>query len=60
MPKQTGEYTLEAAHGYWLRDMAAKHGLKDQSKALRVLLDFAMEDGDEDLIFKKKRCEFCG
>ena len=44
----------------WLQEMAKKHHLPDQDKALRVLLDFAVEDGDEAVIFEQMRCRHCG
>ena len=44
----------------WLQEMAKKHHLPDQDKALRVLLDFAAEDGDEAAIFEQLRCRHCG
>jgi hypothetical protein len=46
----------------FLRDMMQKYGIKNESKALRVLLDYAVSDGDLDLIFDKKnmRCIACG
>lgn len=46
----------------FLRDMMEKYGIKDEGKAMRVLLDYAVSDGDLDLIFSKKnmRCIACG
>jgi hypothetical protein len=46
----------------FLRDMMAKYDIKDEGKALRVLLDYAVQDGDLDAIFDKKnmRCIACG
>ncbi len=44
----------------WLESMAQKHSLPDASKALRVLLDYAIEEGDEQDIFGKVRCLRCG
>jgi hypothetical protein len=42
--------------------MMQKYRIKDEGKALRVLLDYAVSDGDLDLIFDKKnmRCIACG
>jgi hypothetical protein len=57
-------FTLEVRdyHRSFLRDMMEKYGIKDEGKAMRVLLDFAVSDGDLDLIFSKKnmRCIACG
>jgi hypothetical protein len=51
---------IEADQLEWLKDMAANHELPDLSKALRVVLDYAMMDGDEDDIFASIRCRRCG
>jgi hypothetical protein len=40
--------------------MAESHELPDLSKALRVVLDHAMMDADEDDIFGAIRCRRCG
>ena len=46
----------------FLRDMMAKYNIKDEGKALRILLDYAVQDGDLDAIFHKAnmRCIACG
>jgi len=51
---------IEADQLEWLKDMAREHGLADAAKALRVVLDYAMLDGDEDDIFGSVRCRRCG
>ena len=53
---------IERAQRDWLGEVAKDYGLADESKALRVLLDFAIQDGDKDLIFSSEnmRCRFCG
>ncbi|MEM7126021.1 MAG: hypothetical protein AAF702_06825 [Chloroflexota bacterium] len=43
----------------WLEEMAKKYELPDSAKVLRVLLDYAMQDGDEDEIFDTIRCNHC-
>ena len=44
----------------YLRRMAETHNLPDESKALRVLLDFAIKEEDlEDRIFTEMRCLDC-
>ena len=58
--KIAAEFTVEADQRAWLESMAAEHHLADESKALRVLLDFAMEEGDKALIFEQIRCARCG
>jgi hypothetical protein len=53
---------IESTHLEWLEGIADEYSLMDASKALRVLLDFAVQDGDQDLIFadENMRCRFCG
>ena len=55
-------FEIESEQSQWLAEVAGEYGLADEDKALRVLLDFAMEDGDKDLIFatENMRCRFCG
>ena len=49
-------------HINFFKDMAEKYGIVDEAKALRVLADYALQDGDLDQIFHKKnmRCIACG
>jgi hypothetical protein len=51
---------LESDQLEWLREMAGQYGLPDASKALRVVLDHAMMDADEETIFLERRCRRCG
>ena len=46
----------------WLDQIVEKYGLPDEEKALRILLDYAIQDGDKDLIFSSEnmRCRYCG
>ena len=64
MPKNkiAQTFEIEQEQSEWLGEMAKDYGLADQAKALRVLLDFAVQDGDKDLIFsgQNARCRFCG
>lgn len=53
-------FEIEADQLGWLKDMAESYQLADASKALRVVLDHAMMDGDEDEIFGAIRCRRCG
>lgn len=43
-----------------LKKVRDKYGLPDTSKAMRVLLDYAADDGDWDEIFATTRCRRCG
>jgi hypothetical protein len=58
--KVSESFDIEADQLVWLKEMADAHGLPDASKALRVVLDHAMMDGDEDQIFMSIRCRRCG
>ncbi|MBM3524597.1 MAG: hypothetical protein FJX57_16755 [Alphaproteobacteria bacterium] len=51
---------LESDQLAWLADMAKAYGLTDASKALRVVLDHAIFDADEERIFLERRCRRCG
>ena len=53
------EFEVNEDHLTWLKAMAEKHGLPDSSKALRVVLDYAMQEGDEPTIFEEIRCHHC-
>lgn len=53
-------FALEQDQIDWLTDMAKSWNLPDASKALRVVLDHAIHDGDEDDIFGAMRCRRCG
>ena len=63
MEKDKVEVTLELEqdHVDWLATIVEQYGLLDQSKAARVLLDFALQDGDELEIFapENMRCRHC-
>ncbi len=52
-------YTVEADQQQWLETMARQYDLPDASKALRILIDFAIQDGDEAAIFETIRCLRC-
>ncbi|MGV0005912.1 MAG: hypothetical protein ACNYPG_04730 [Candidatus Porifericomitaceae bacterium WSBS_2022_MAG_OTU9] len=42
-----------------LEEVAEKYDLPDVDKALRVLLDYVIEEADRDEIFAKVRCLRC-
>ena len=56
------DWDVRDYHINFLKDMSEKYGIKDEAKAMRVLIDYALQDGDLDLIFDKKnmRCIACG
>ncbi len=53
-------FSIDGSQLRWLKEMAAAHKLEDEHKAMRVLLTYAMLDGEEDAIFRQVRCRNCG
>ncbi|MEM7393096.1 MAG: hypothetical protein AAF492_12195 [Verrucomicrobiota bacterium] len=53
-------YEVEEDQQEWLEEMATQYKLPDASKALRVVLDFAVEYPDATDIFEQIRCRHCG
>lgn len=51
---------IESDQLEWLKAMAETYSLPDASKALRVVLDHAIQDADEEQIFMSIRCRRCG
>jgi hypothetical protein len=43
-----------------LETVTKKYKLRDVSKAVRILIDYAATDGNLDEIFSKVRCRRCG
>lgn len=63
MPKDKASYevALEKHQMAFLEEMADKYGLEDASKAIRVLVNFAIdEEGERDRVFGEVRCLDCG
>ncbi len=60
MSDDTADQPLNAEQRRFLKDMAEKYALPDEQKALRVLVTYAMEEGNSDEIFKFVRCRHCG
>ncbi len=56
----TEQSALNAEHRKFLQEMAARYELEDEQKVLRVLVTYAMQEGDLDQIFKYVRCRHCG
>ena len=57
--KVAQSFQVSPAHLDFLREMVRTYDLPDIDKAVRILLDYAMEDGDQDEIFKEIRCLRC-
>mmetsp|Transcript_37352 Transcript_37352/g.74865 ORF Transcript_37352/g.74865 Transcript_37352/m.74865 type:complete len:154 (+) Transcript_37352:29-490(+) len=60
VPLKSVELTVESKHIDFLKEMIAKYKIKDLEKAMRIVVQFAMSDGDKDLIYKTTRCNTCG
>tara|TARA_B100000686_G_scaffold50867_1_gene54665 strand:+ start:2153 stop:2347 length:195 start_codon:yes stop_codon:yes gene_type:complete len=54
--------TVETDQADWLAQQAVEFGLPDDSKALRILIDFAIQEIDSGTIFsgENERCRHCG
>lgn len=57
--KNTEEFEINEDQLDWLEDMATKYELTDRDKALRIVLDHAMQEADEEPLFTKIRCHHC-
>ena len=53
--------SLESDHLDWLSEIIKDYDLPDESKAIRILLDYAIEDADKDEVFSpdNMRCKHC-
>jgi len=51
---------LNDDHAHWLQEMVEKYGLFDEGKALRIVLDYVMEEADQTTVFEEVRCNHCG
>jgi len=64
MPKDKVTATLELERGHleWLNSIVDRYDFADESKAARVLFDYAIQDADNELIFadENARCRHCG
>ena len=56
----TEQSALYAEHRKFLQEMAATYELENEQKVLRVLVTYAMQEGDLDQIFRYVRCRHCG
>ena len=58
--KTQQEFELNDDHVAWLQKMTEKYGLFDEDKALRVVLDYVMEETEQSTVFENLRCNHCG
>ena len=52
-------FLVREAHLDLLRDAAQQYELPDENKALRVILDYVISEGDPEEIFGSRRCLHC-
>lgn len=58
--KTAESFEVESDHIDFLKEMVEEYDLDDVSKALRILIDYAMSDeADPAEIFEQVRCERC-
>ena len=60
MPNIKVTFEIKSDMYEMLKTIRDKYELPDTSKAMRVLLDYAADDGDCDEIFATIRCRRCG
>ena len=55
-------FEIEEDHAGWISENTAEFALDDESKAIRVLIDYAMEEVAAEDIFapENMRCRHCG
>ena len=60
--KITVSFEIESDQADWINEQVEQFGLPDESKAMRILLDYALEESDTELIFSgdNTRCRYCG
>lgn len=52
-------FHVQERHVSWLRAMKERYDIFDEHKALRILFEYAMQEGDADHIFGEVRCANC-
>lgn len=57
--KVSHPFELNANHLDWLRAMTGEYALPDADKALRVVLDYIMDEVDPSTVFEEIRCNHC-
>ena len=64
MAKNKIEITIEIEDDQadWISDNMGEYDLADESKAFRILLDYAMDEVDADTVFSSENisCRHCG
>jgi len=57
--KTKHSFELNDDHVEWLKEMAEKFSLDDVGKALRIVLDYVMEEANQETVFEVIRCNHC-
>jgi hypothetical protein len=57
--KVKAEFEIQSDAEAFLSSVVEKYDLPDRDKAIRILLDYAMNEGDRDAIFGEVRCLRC-
>jgi hypothetical protein len=55
-------FEIRSDQADWIAEQVQEFNLPDQSKALRILLNYALEEADAQTVFSKNntRCRYCG
>lgn len=54
------DFELTGDHVSWMDLMCQKYGVRNPNQVIRFLIQYSLEDGDRNLIFKTVRCRKCG
>ncbi len=57
--RQETSFDLYSDQKEWLAEMTTKFALPDESKTLRILLEFARTEADLEIVFNDIRCTRC-
>ena len=57
--KTEQKFELNDDHVEWLKEMSEKYALFDKDKALRIVLDYVMDEADQATVFENIRCNHC-
>ncbi len=57
--KTKHSFDLNDDHVEWLKEMTEKFSLEDVGKALRIVLDYVMEEANQETVFEVIRCNHC-
>lgn len=52
-------FELNDDHIAWLKAMTEKFSIDDEAKALRIVLDYVMDEAEPETVFEEIRCNHC-